>query len=77
MTDTLHQQVIDLTAALEGNVRTLNLVSAQRDKYRAELHEAVQLGFTICEVGEALALRLAKLEAENERLRSRLAESTL
>ncbi len=77
MTDTLHQQVIDLTAALEGSVKTLNLVSAQRDKYRAELHEAVQLGMAVCEVGEALRIRLAKLEAENARLRSRLAEASL
>lgn len=77
MTETLHQQVIDLAAALEGSVKTLNLVSAQRDKYRSELAEAVALGFTICEVGEALTARLAEVEAENERLRSRLAESTL
>lgn len=77
MTDTLHQQVIDLAAALEGNVRTLNLVSAQRDKYRAELHEAVQLGMAVCEVSEALTVRLSEVEAENARLRSRLAESTL
>lgn len=75
MTETLHQQVIDLAAALEGSVKTLNLVSAQRDKYRAELHEAVQLGFTLCEVGEALTVRLSEVEAENERLRSRLAGS--
>lgn len=77
MTDTLHQQVIDLAGALEGNVRTLNLVSAQRDKYRAELHEAVQLGMAVCEVSAALTVRLSEVEAENERLRSRLAESTL
>jgi len=77
MTETLHQQVIDLAAALEGSVRTLNLVSAQRDKYRSELHEAVALGFTLCEVGESLTARLAELEAENESLRSRLAEASL
>lgn len=72
MTETLHQQVIDLAAALEGSVKTLNLVSAQRDKYRAELREAELHG--LVELG-CLAVRLAEVEAENERLRSRLAEA--